>query len=148
MVLGLGGYAQAQTGPTPGPDKGERSRASLLQRLDADKDGKVTKSEFDAVHAAQFKAADKNGDGFVDKAEFTAFDTERRAAFGARNPDARSEARVGRIFAALDADNDGKISAAEWKASGERRFGRFDRDGNGVIEAGELARPHGDKRPR
>src|SRR5262249_27695974 len=66
IALGLGASALAETGPgakTPG----ERFRTQFFERLDANKDGKITKAEFDAARAAEFKAADKNGDGFISK---------------------------------------------------------------------------------
>jgi hypothetical protein len=39
----------------------------------------------------------------------------------------------------LDADTDGSISAAEFEAGAQRRFQRMDGNGDGVVDAGELA---------
>ncbi|MCP4154014.1 MAG: calcium-binding protein, partial [bacterium] len=40
----------------------------FILRLDKDKDGKVSKSEFDGPKL-HFKDFDKNGDGFIEKSE-------------------------------------------------------------------------------
>lgn len=74
--------------PIPGPpkhknagkgkkDAGSQERAAMFQKLDADKDGRLTKAEFSgkrnpAEAAAWFHARDVNGDGVVDAAEYTA----------------------------------------------------------------------------
>jgi hypothetical protein len=63
---------------------------------------------------------DTNGDGNVTKAEFAA----------------GSAARADAIFKKLDADGNGQVSKAEFEAgapSGGGVFGRFDRNGDGVI---------------
>jgi len=114
IALGLGAFALAQTGPgTKTPGAGERFRTQFFERLDADKDGKVTKAEYDAARGAEFKAADKNGDGFISKEEFAAYGDQRRGEF------------VDRMFARLDKNGDGKITADELR--GERRGDRADR---------------------
>jgi len=46
-----------------------------LDKIDTDKDGKVSRAEFDAAHpdkGDKFAAIDTNGDGFVDQAEHEA----------------------------------------------------------------------------
>src|SRR6185295_19594500 len=82
LAFGIVAGAMAQTGPgTKGPGAGERFRTQFFERLDANKDGKVTTAEFEAAHAARFKAADKNNDGFITKDEFAAYGDERRGEF-------------------------------------------------------------------
>lgn len=114
IALGLGATAFAETGPgAKGP--GERFRTQFLERLDADKDGKITKAEYAAARAADFKAADKNGDGVIDKDEFAAYGDQRRGAF------------VDRMFARLDKNGDGKLTADEISTRRGRRADRADR---------------------
>lgn len=116
IALGLGAMALAQTGPgTKGPGTGERFRAQFFERLDTNKDGKITKAEYDASRAAEFKAADKNGDGFVGKEEFAAYGDQRRGDF------------VDRMFARLDKNGDGKITAGELQGARGDRAKRGDR---------------------
>ena len=53
-----------------------------IDKVDTDKDGKVSRAEFDAVHpdeAAKFAAMDSNADGFVDQAEHEAHKTAGKA---------------------------------------------------------------------
>lgn len=130
IALGLGtGALLAQTaGPKPGmaPQRG----ALFFQQMDADKDGKVTKAEFDAYRAATFKAADKNGDGSISREEFAAFGDGRRAEF------------LDRMFTRLDKNGDGKITADELP---QRRallpaFERVDRNRDGFITVEEFTR--------
>jgi Ca2+-binding EF-hand superfamily protein len=104
--------------------------------MDADKDGKVTRAEIDAIRAERQKAMDPDGDGFVTLEEMTA-----HAADSAK---ARAEAMVDRMFARADTDKDGKLSAAEALASPmaggrgtDRMFDRLDRDSDGAISQAE-----------
>ena len=117
IAFALGAAAYAQTGPGA-KSPGERFRTQFFERLDTDKDGKITRAEYDASRATQFKAADKNGDGFIDKEEFAASGDQRRGEF------------VERMFARLDKNGDGKLTADELAA------GRGKRD---RIERGERA---------
>jgi Ca2+-binding EF-hand superfamily protein len=46
-----------------------RFGGSMFDRMDADKDGKVTKAEFEAAGDKMFQRMDKNGDGIIEKDE-------------------------------------------------------------------------------
>ena len=61
----------------------------------------------DAMLQARWKAADKNGDGLIDKAEAQA-----------------GLPRVARHFDQLDANHDGKLSADELRAVAQSRMAR------------------------
>ena len=53
-----------------------------IDKVDTDKDGKVSRAEFDAVHpdeGAKFAAMDSNADGFVDQAEHEAHKASNKA---------------------------------------------------------------------
>jgi Ca2+-binding EF-hand superfamily protein len=115
IAVALGTAAMAQTGPgTKAP--GERFRTQFFERLDANKDGKITKQEYEASRTGEFKTADKNGDGFVGKEEFAAYGDQRRGEF------------VDRMFARRDKNGDGKLDAAELAAGrGKDRAERGDR---------------------
>jgi Ca2+-binding EF-hand superfamily protein len=131
IALGLGsGALLAQTaGPKPGAKAPARG-ALFFEQMDADKDGRVTKAEFDAYRAAMFKAADKDGDGTISREEFAAYGDGRRNAF------------LDRMFARLDKNGDGKITADELP---QRRnllpaFERVDRNRDGFITLDEFTR--------
>ncbi len=101
-VAVIGAAALAQTARDPQTSPGDRiGRAFLFEQMDADKDGKISKAEFEAFRNGQFKAADKNGDGVIGKDEFAAHAETLRAE------------AIDRLFARYDRNNDGKITADE-----------------------------------
>lgn len=109
--------------------------------LDTDGDGKITREELEAHRLDRIKSLDPDGDGFI-----TLEEMKTRMGDEARK---RAEAMAERIFERVDADKDGKISAAEGlaaKAHGRpgpdfgRLFDRVDRDGDGAISKEEFER--------
>jgi hypothetical protein len=97
-----------------------------FNRLDTDKDGKISQQEMKVGRIAHFKEMDKNGDGMVTKEEHKAF------VF------AKMEPRLDKRFQKMDTDNDGEISAEEFAAKKQaRHFNRMDVDGDGMISRDE-----------
>ena len=116
-------------------------------KLDSDGNGSVTRAEFDAKRADRFASLDGDRDGFVTKAEMTA----RHEAMKAKRAEKRGGDRpkhaqhhAGRAgmhgdhFARRDADNDGRLSLAEFQAGGAKRFERLDADKNGSVTRAEM----------
>lgn len=105
----------------------------MLEQLDANQDGNISKDEVNAHRAERFTSADTNGDNLVTAEEFEAFAQSERAR--------KQEERGARRFAKFDADGDGVVSAEEHAAAGdermERMFDRIDADGDGVISESE-----------
>lgn len=72
-----GGYmlSQGALSATAG-EEGKAGEGSCgVDKMDSDKDGKVSKAEFAAAHDGKddkFASHDPNGDGFIDQAEFDA----------------------------------------------------------------------------
>lgn len=121
-----------------------RRSSSALGRLcrdaDLNKDGKLTRAEFDKAVADKFAATVKGGAGMT-PAEF--FGLER----------VRYLDREARRFKRLDKNHDGKLSEAEFAAPGDRLFARLDVNKDGVVTLAELTAPrhhhHGrGKKPR
>ncbi len=139
IALALSSTAFAQQG-------GQRGRMSSM---DTDGNGTVEKSEFAAMIDKRFAETDKNNDGIsmdeyqaridADRAAREARRSERRAereTQRAENADERAAKRAERTkarFDGMDADNNGMISAEEYKASGERMFDRMDRNNDGIL---------------
>jgi Ca2+-binding EF-hand superfamily protein len=104
----------------------------ILHRVDTDKDGKISKAEFDAEGTKLFAKLDGNSDG---KIEGTEMPQRHWARFR------------GHMFDQIDADHDGQVTKAEFQAAGEKMFQRMDKNGDGIIEKSEMSGPHGDVPP-
>lgn len=74
----------------------------FLARFDSDGDGRVTRSEIEAVRAAEFTAADSDGSDALSFAELNAHEQQQRAE------------RQAQDFARLDQDGSGGISTQEF----------------------------------
>ena len=141
-------------GPRPGSDMHKK----LIEKFDADGDGKLSESEREEAKKAHRERMlaehDKDGDG-------TLSDEERAAAKEAYHAKMKAE-RIARF----DKDGDGELSEAEREAAKdahkskmkERMLKRFDEDGDGQLSEEERAaakaarekhgkRKGGDKRP-
>ena len=64
LLLGLGGPALAQA---PGPDG--RRQGHMLEQMDTNKDGRISREEHAKAAEQRFVRMDANGDGFVTKEE-------------------------------------------------------------------------------
>lgn len=123
-----------------------------LMQFDADKDGRVTRTEVDAGLTAQFAGADANGNGQLDPLEFQKFNDTRRAerkarldAWRAKNdPDGTKRPPFDQNRDGLDPikyadwNLDGTVSPDEFAGKTRAQAMRADRNGDGVIEAAEL----------
>jgi Ca2+-binding EF-hand superfamily protein len=71
-----GAFAQSPT-PDPAQPAQEQQQGATFESLDADSDGRISKTEA-AVNASvteQFSRYDKDGNGFIEKAEVTSANT-------------------------------------------------------------------------
>lgn len=57
----------------------EGRKGGMMQKIDTDGDGKVSKSEFIAVHEKKFSKIDADGDGYVGREEMKAHKQTMRA---------------------------------------------------------------------
>lgn len=124
---------------------------SHFEKLDANKDGFVTKEEGQAVRAerrsehrdAMFARLDADKDGAISRAEFDAPRAQRgeggkdraehRGRHGPRGLAMHRFHRGGGLFGHADADKDGKVSLAEATAPALQRFDRVDANKDGTI---------------
>ena len=92
----------------------------MLERMDADGDGRITRGELGARAEEHFARIDSDGNGVVTEAE-------REAAHAAMRE--RHQARRAQMIERFDADGDGELSAEEREAAHEaRRAERRNRD--------------------
>lgn len=138
--------------------QGQR-HAAMIERLDADKDGKVSLDEFKANVSATFKTFDADGNGQVTKDEIKArrdaFKQSRKTVRDASDADkdkAREAMRAagpfmlpgaGRLFDRADTDKNGTLSQAEVLASAEKIFARRDSNKDGAIDTADAGQPKG-----
>ena len=104
---------------------GARGRTSICYTDDLNKDGQVTRAEFDKSNAQQFGQFAKNGTMTQEQFFQMLF--------------AQSRAISERVFRRLDRDGTGKITMQEWAEPQERLFARLDRDNDGVVTMDELS---------
>lgn len=121
-----------------------------FDRLDADRDGRVTANEMRQVRQArrgerqvrQFDRLDANRDGMLSRAEFgqrQALRAERLEGRAERRGDrraqrglARAERRAARLFG-----HDGAITREEFRARALQRFERLDANRDGTVTLAE-----------
>lgn len=137
-VMLLAGAAQAKgwgEGRMGGPG-GPSAMMPDFATLDTDGDGRITREELEARRLDRQGAIDPDGDGFVS--------LEEMKAHAVAQATARAEAMVDRMFAMMDTDKDGRLSAAEVltgpRGGLDRMFDRVDRDGDGAISKEEYDR--------
>ena len=93
--------------------------------------GPVSKADYMARGKAQFEAADANHDGVLTKEELTAVMT-------AQVGNAPPPQMVDGIFAAMDGDHDGKVTAAEAEKLRGQRFDQMDANHDGTVTPEEM----------
>lgn len=116
----LAGAAHAQMGGPPDPD--------------ADHDGKVTFAEFKASAGTRLMdRLDTDGDGKISKAEYQVL-IDRMSQFGGTEAGARVSGR----WTQDDTDRDGFLTQAEIDAAAKHRFDEADANHDGWLSKDEL----------
>jgi len=106
-----------------------------FNKIDADRDGKVSRAEFEAYDQQKFAKMDANADGQLSLNELS-------AEADLSNRDASEKLK------ALDTNGDGKIDAAEHKAGCEAKFTSIDTDGDGYVSQTEMMAGHKAKKSK
>jgi hypothetical protein len=101
-------------------------RGGWFRHLDTNQDGKIERSEVLAWAEARFKALDTAGDGALTKDQYV------DAMIAKIRP------RLEQRFDKLDADKDGKVTAAEFEAPALARFDRRDTGKTGALSIDDL----------
>jgi len=123
MMGGMGPMMMGGMGPM-----GRAGPRGMLQKLDLDGDGKITRKEALEAPAKELEKYDTDGDGKLTVGEY------EQAWLDYSRP------MMVRRFQMHDTDADGRVTAEEFGAVVERMFWRMDRNGDGVIEPAEMRR--------
>jgi Ca2+-binding EF-hand superfamily protein len=126
------------------PGHAGRFETKIFAEMDANKDGVISKKEFDAFHNNHFKELDANHDGKITIEEF-------EAAHSAMQPDHCDEqhhghdkehgnAFISKRFEAADTNHDGAISREEAKSMPMilEHFDQIDANKDGKITEDEI----------
>ncbi|PBB92124.1 acid-shock protein [Mesorhizobium sp. WSM3864] len=123
FVVALGLQAAAAAAQTATPATAPAQPAPIAS---ASARPGIILEKFEARREKAFMRADTDGDGKVSLAEWTAFQTQRKA----KGDPAKS-------FARMDANKDGFVDKSELDAFLAKRFARLDKNGDGVVSAEE-----------
>ena len=113
----------------------EEQARRMLERMDTNKDGKLSGDEIPERGRERMMRLDTNKDGELTLAELMAPRTRQTGGDegGGRNPE--------QILERLDANKDGKLTGDEIPGYMRRRMEQFDKNGDGEITKDELGGP-------
>ena len=112
------------SGSSGGRGIASRGRSSLCFADDSNRDGKVTRAEFDKATQQAFNGFAKGGS--LNPEQFYQFEAAQSRTISAR------------VFQRLDRDRDGKLTLQEFASSQERLFARLDKNNDGAVTQDEL----------
>jgi Ca2+-binding EF-hand superfamily protein len=101
---------------------------NLFAMADSNADGAITRAEFLAARAKMFPTLDQNADSYLSQGEF------RHSL-----PAGPARSFAGRQFGKFDANDDERLSAAEYSAAPTPLFDRADANKDDQLTASEIA---------
>ena len=122
----------------PAAPAGGHGLSAFIGGFDANRDGVVTRQEYDAVRTQRFTAADTDHDGVLGEDEYVAeFAGRLQQQYAGRAQDDKYAGSIKQAhvrFKILDTDHDGKLTLTEENAIAEKTFQRTDTNGDGKID--------------
>ena len=120
-----------------GKGHGGHSSRSFFERYDTDENGSVSKEEFAAAREEGYKRRDANGDGKLYVDEYVAeYEVRLDAQLKKRRESAIKQTHT--RFGVMDADKDEIMTLEEFNASGDRVFGRRDKNKDGKVDEQDM----------
>lgn len=129
----------------PATPVGGHGHNAFMGGYDANRDGVVTRDEYDTLRKERFVAADTNKDGWLSEDEYVAeFEGRLKAQYAAagKKPDQQYEGSIKQAhvrFHIVDTNKDGKLSIEEEIDIANKTFKNADRNGDGVVNAADMA---------
>lgn len=96
----------------------------MMHKIDTNKDGMVSKAEWDAYQQKLFAMMDADASGALDNKEFMQAHRDDVASFATGG--FSTALRTSEMFAKLDTDHDGKVSREEFAAYQSKLFDMMD----------------------
>ena len=112
VSFATGGYARALR------------TAEMMNKIDADGDHRVSKSEWDVYQGKLFAMMDADASGVLDHGEFMEARAEEVVSFATGGY--AGALRTAEMLARIDADNDGKVTRAEFAGFQDKVFESMD----------------------
>lgn len=145
MVVALTAAAPSGAAEGPAAPAGGHGLAAFMGSYDTDRDGVVTREEYDAVRKQRFVAGDTNGDGWLSEEEYVAeYEGRLKQQYAGRAQDERyansmKQAHV--RFNILDTDRDGKLTVEEDIAIADKTFKQNEKNCDGKVDQADRAKP-------
>ncbi|WP_306394002.1 EF-hand domain-containing protein [Telluria beijingensis] len=138
MVVALTASAPSWAAEGPAAPAGGHGLAAFMGSYDTDRDGVVTREEYDTVRKQRFMAADTNRDGWLSEEEYVAeYEGRLKQQYAGRAQDERYAGSIKQAhvrFNILDTDRDGKLTVEEDIAIADKTFKQNDKNGDGKVD--------------
>lgn len=128
VMLGAAGGAVAHRDGGDGDRDRQYRGQAMMEMLDVNKDGKITKAEAEAFRDQKLAEFDADKDGALSQSEYVAMVNSMMAD------------RIKRRFQREDVNNSGTLDKTEISGRIDHMFERMDANKDGVVDSEEMAK--------